>query len=72
MQALSAATSSNYEGKNTHMKVRSVALLNHEKIQPHSASSFSREPTALERVIDCVTVTGKRGTSHNRVSAPQN
>ena len=42
IQVLNAATSSNYEGKSTHIKVRSVACLNHEKVRPRSTSSAAR------------------------------
>ena len=54
---LNAAPSLNYNGKSTHIKVHSVTCLNHKKSLTSLNIFVSCTLPALQRIIDCVTVT---------------
>ena len=73
---LNAAKNLNYEGKSTLIKVRSIEAFNRLFEPRRSRTSlniiFGRPPPALERVIDCVTMTFKKGNSNHHLGAPQN
>ena len=70
---ISAATSSNYEGKTTHKKkvyIYSFNRLFEPRKSPTSINILVNHTLlALERVIDCVSVTDKRGNSRHHLGA---